>query len=145
EVRVEKARKADNAKDHPGVNERAEDMSPVAEMDLADVVHAALEHHVARAVAAGDSQIDQDFFELHSEIRFKFRAQAGLGLNISERAVSTLLPQRRQQARVHNRSCELCRPSLVAPYSLQLAAVSRPRLQPGVAPQAKPASGQSSL
>ena len=41
-------------------------MGPVVEVDFPEVFHAAFEQHVARAVAAGDGQIDEDFFELHS-------------------------------------------------------------------------------
>jgi hypothetical protein len=37
-------------------------------MDCAEVFHAALEQHVARAVAAGDCQIDENLFELHSDV-----------------------------------------------------------------------------
>jgi hypothetical protein len=40
----------------------------MVEMDFAEVIHAALEQHVARAVAAGDGQIDKDFLELHSDV-----------------------------------------------------------------------------
>ena len=48
-----------------------ENMEPVVEMDFAKVVHAAFQQHVARAVAAGDGQIDEYFFELHAGIRWE--------------------------------------------------------------------------
>src|SRR5947209_3984889 len=65
-VGVEKAGKTGYADDDPGINERGEDVGPFAEVNLADIVHAALEQDVACAVAAGDGQIDQNFFELHA-------------------------------------------------------------------------------
>jgi hypothetical protein len=68
EVRVKKSREKKNAEDNPRINEGVEDVGPVVEVDFAEVVHAALEQHVARAVAAGDGQIDEDFLELHSDV-----------------------------------------------------------------------------
>ena len=69
EVRVEKSREKKNAENDPGINEGVEDVSPVVEVDFAEVFHAAFEQHVAGAVAAGDGQIDEDFLELHSDVR----------------------------------------------------------------------------
>src|SRR5215472_6666571 len=62
QVGVKKTGKEGDAKNHPRINKGAENVRPIAQVDLADIVHAALEHHVARAVAASDGQIDQDFF-----------------------------------------------------------------------------------
>src|SRR5579871_371904 len=66
EVRVKKSGEKKNAENDPGINECVEDVGPVVEVDFAEVFHAAFEQHVARAVAAGDGQIDEDFLELHS-------------------------------------------------------------------------------
>ena len=68
EVRVKKSGEKKNTENDPGINEGVEDVGPVVEMDFAEVVHAAFEQHVARAVAAGDGQIDEDFLELHSDL-----------------------------------------------------------------------------
>src|SRR5579859_347497 len=69
EVRVKKSGEKQNAENDPGINECVEDVGPVVEMDFAEVFHAAFEQHVARAVAAGDGQIDEDFLEPHSDVR----------------------------------------------------------------------------
>src|SRR5579859_1401304 len=69
EVRVKKSGEKQNAENDPGINEGVEDVGPVIEVDFAEVFHAAFEQHVARAVAAGDGQIDEDFLELHSDVR----------------------------------------------------------------------------
>src|SRR5579864_3240080 len=69
EVRIEKSGEKKNAENDPGINEGIEDVGPVVEVDFAEVFHAAFEQHVARAVAAGDGQIDEDFLELHSDVR----------------------------------------------------------------------------
>ncbi len=71
EVSVKKAGETGHADDDPGIDKGGEDVGPVSEVDLADIVHAALEQHVARAVAAGDGKIDEDLFEFHAEIRWE--------------------------------------------------------------------------
>src|SRR6478672_4894254 len=68
EVRIEKSGKKKNAENDPGINEGVEDVGPVVEVDFAEVIHAAFEQHVARAVAAGAGQIDEDFLEIHSGV-----------------------------------------------------------------------------
>ena len=68
EVRVKKTGEKKNADDDPGIDEGVEDVGPVVEVDFAEVFHAAFEQHVARAVAAGNGQIDEDFLELHSDL-----------------------------------------------------------------------------
>jgi hypothetical protein len=68
EVRVEKSGEKKNAENDPRINEGVEDVGPVVEVVFAEVVQAAFEQHVARAVAAGDGQIDEDFLELHSDV-----------------------------------------------------------------------------
>jgi hypothetical protein len=77
EVRVEKSGEKKNAENDPRINEGVEDVGPVVEVDFAEVFHAALEQHVARAVAAGDGQIDEDFLELHSDVRHQPAWNAG--------------------------------------------------------------------
>src|ERR1700756_324318 len=69
EIRIKKAGKADDAEDDPGISEGGKDVRPVAEMDFTQVVHAALEQHVTRAVAAGNGEIDEDFFQFQADIR----------------------------------------------------------------------------
>src|SRR5689334_19379023 len=77
EIRVKKSGEKKNSEHDPGINEGVEDVGPVAEVDFAEIVHSALEQHVARAVAAGDSYIDEDFFELHSDVRHQPAWTAG--------------------------------------------------------------------
>src|SRR6476646_8297887 len=77
EVRVKKSGEKKNAENDPGINEGIEDVGPVVEVDFAEVVHAAFKQHVARAVAAGDGQIDEDFLELHSDVRHQPAWTAG--------------------------------------------------------------------
>lgn len=69
EIRVKEHSQAQHAEQDPGIGKCVEDVRPVAEMDLAEIGHATLEHDVARAVAAGDGKIDQNFFELHAAVR----------------------------------------------------------------------------
>src|SRR5579864_8057292 len=69
EIGIKETRQARNADDDPGIEKSVEDVGPVVEMDFAEVFHAAFEQHVACAVAAGDCQIDENFLELHSEVR----------------------------------------------------------------------------
>src|SRR5262249_2055966 len=57
EIRIKKHGETEHAEQDPGVGERGEDVRPMAEVDLAKVRHAAFEHDVARAVAAGDGEI----------------------------------------------------------------------------------------
>ena len=71
EVRVKKSREKNNAENDPGINESVEDVGPVIEMDFAEVIHAAFEQHVASAVATSDGQVDEDFLELHSDVRLQ--------------------------------------------------------------------------
>ena len=77
EVRVKKSGEKKNAENDPGINEGVEDVGPVVEVDFAEVIHAAFEQHVARAVAAGDGQIDEDFLELHSDVPPSTRVDRG--------------------------------------------------------------------
>ena len=70
-VGVEKPGEKKNAENDPGIDEGIEDVGPVVEVDFAEIVHAALEQYVAGAIAAGDGQIDEDFLELHSDVRLQ--------------------------------------------------------------------------
>ena len=58
EICVKEAGETGHADDDPWIDKCGEDVSPVAEVDLANVVHAALEQDVACAIAAGDGQVD---------------------------------------------------------------------------------------
>src|SRR5437588_11590450 len=78
EIRVKKSGEKKNAEDDPGIDEGVEDVGPVVEVDFAEVFHAAFEQHITRAVAAGDCQIDENLFELHSQGPPTARVDAGL-------------------------------------------------------------------
>src|SRR5689334_18047361 len=69
EIRVKKAGETENPEDDPGIDECGEVVGPVGEVNLAEIGHAALEQDVARAVAAGDGEIDQGFLEGHAVVR----------------------------------------------------------------------------
>jgi hypothetical protein len=77
EVRIKKSSEKKDSEDDPGINESIEDVGPVVEVDFTEVVHAAFEQHVARAVAAGDGQIDENFLELHSDVPPSTRVNRG--------------------------------------------------------------------
>ena len=71
EVRIKKAGEEGDAQNDPGIDKSAEDVGPVGEMDFPEVVHAALQQDIARAVAAGDGHIDKNFLEFHADIRLE--------------------------------------------------------------------------
>jgi hypothetical protein len=48
-------------------------VGPVGKVNLAEIGHAALEQDVARAVAAGDGEIDEGFLEGHAVVRVGVR------------------------------------------------------------------------
>ncbi len=84
EIGIKETCETQDAEDHPGIDESVEDVRPVGEVDLADVVHATLEHDVASAVAACDGQIDQGFFELHSRIRPTFKRRQVVATSVNK-------------------------------------------------------------
>ena len=69
EIRIKEHGETEHAEKDPGIGERGEDVRPVAEVDLAEIGHAAFEQDITGAVAAGDGDIDQNFFELHERVR----------------------------------------------------------------------------
>src|SRR4051812_4047998 len=69
EVRVKKSGQTQDTENDPGIEKGVENAGPVGEVDLAEIIHAAFEHDVARAVAAGDGQIYKKFFQVHAAIR----------------------------------------------------------------------------